>query len=425
MVHTLSQALREGLVIATARTHASAGGFVKMREFMAPPPLSEQATNERLYEVTEVKRGRSGWQLRAETQLSPFIGREIQLQILNKAWHDASSGDGQTVFVIGDPGIGKSRLTHEFVGAIPHHEIETLEVGALEQDLRSGFAVVRKMLQGLLGLGDTEAPALAIEKVRAARDAHGFDQRLVDPVMAILGLPGQDPGWAVLSGQERSRRMQDAAVGLVLFFGSAKPLVILVEDLHWIDPESEKVLIRLAEALPDVRLLLILTCRPEYDRCAFAASAAAEIRLAAFNAAEATALLDYLVGREPELERLRKAVLNACKGNALFLEETVRALAESGKLEGQPGRYRWSGEEIELVVSANIQAIVDARFERLDNDAKRLAEVASIFEGGDSAGVAEKVGGFTQRQLRYCPSNPEEGRSTAGCPGLSGALHPF
>ena len=380
VAHTLSQALRPDLVVATARTRASAGGFVSMQA-LAAPLLSEYPKDQRLFEVIEIRRGRSRWQLRAETQLSPFVGREMQLQILNKAWHDASDGEGQTVFVIGDPGLGKSRVTHEFVGAIPHGEAENLEVGALETDLRSGFVVIRKVLQALFGVGDTEAPSVAMEKVLAARSAQGFDERLLDPIMAIMELPVLDTGWAAISGQERSRRMQEAAVGLLLFLGRTKPVVLLVEDLQWIDAESEAVMVRLAQVVQSVRFLLILTCRPEYDRSAFAAAGLAEVRLPAFNATEAAALLDHLVGSDPELERLRISVSDACKGNALFLEETIRALAETGKLEGQPGRYRPSGEVGEIAVSANIQSIVDARFERLDKDAKRVAEVASIFDG--------------------------------------------
>jgi pimeloyl-ACP methyl ester carboxylesterase/tetratricopeptide (TPR) repeat protein len=380
VAHTLSQALRPDAVVTTAKTRASAGGFVNMQP-LAKALLPQYSEEQQLFEVTEIRRGRSRWQLRFDTQLSPFVGREIQLQILNKAWHDASDGEGQTVFVIGDPGVGKSRVTHEFVGAIPAGEAENLEVGALETDLHSGFVVVRKVLQALFGVGDTEAPAIAIEKVLTARNSQGFDERLLEPIMAIMDLPVQGTGWAAISGPERSRRMQEAAVGLLLFLGRRKPFVLLVEDLHWIDAESEAVLVRLAQAVSSARFLLILTSRPEYDRSVFAAAAPAEIRLPTLNAAEAASFLDHLVGRAPELERLRSAVSDACRGNALFMEETVRALAETGKLEGRPGRYRPSGNIDEMVVSANIQTIVDARFERLDKDAKRVAEVASIFGG--------------------------------------------
>ena len=249
VAHGLSQALGRDHVVATARTRASAGGFVSMQA-LAAPLQPEHCRDQQLFEVTEIRRGRSRWQLRAETQLSPFIGREMQLQILNKAWHDASDGEGQTVFVVGEPGLGKSRVTHEFVGAIPHDEAENLEVGALETDLRNGFVVIRKVLQALFGVGDTEAPAAAIEKLLAAQRAHGFDERLIDPIMAIMELPVRDAGWAAISGQERSRRMQEAAVGLLLFLGRMKPVVLLVEDLQWLDAESEAILVRLAQAVP-------------------------------------------------------------------------------------------------------------------------------------------------------------------------------
>ena len=169
--------------------------------------------------------------------------------MLNKAWHDASDGEGQTLFVVGDAGLGKSRVTHEFVGAIPHDEAENLEVGALETDLRSGFVVIRKMLQGLFGVGDTEAPSAAVEKVLVAWSAQGLRSSASSiRSWLIMELPVSDPLWATMPGQERSRRMEEAAVALLLFLGRTRPFVLLVEDLHWIDLESEAILVRLAQA---------------------------------------------------------------------------------------------------------------------------------------------------------------------------------
>lgn len=390
--HTLCQSMHDDVVVATSRTRSAAGGFVDMREFASP-------AGQQLFEVREIRHGRSRWQLRADTQLSPFIGREVQLHVLNKAWHDASTGEGQTVFLIGDPGLGKSRVTHEFIGAIPQANVENLEAGALETDLRSGFVVIRKVLQALFGVGDAEAPVSAAEKVLAAWATQGLDERLLAPIMATLELPVADPNWAAISGRERSQRMQDAVVALLLFLGRARPVVLLVEDLHWIDAESEAILARLAQVAPTAHLLLILTCRPEYDRGAFAAAGPAEIRLPALSEAEAEALLVHLVGSDPELDPLRASVTDACKGNALFLEETVRALAETGKLQGQPGRYRPSGKVEEIAVSASIQAIVDARFERLDADAKRLAEVASIFGGEIPIQTLQRMAGLSAQRF--------------------------
>ncbi len=379
--YAINQSLRRDFAIATGRAQAAADGFVTMRKLTSlavPGYPKDQA----LYEVMQINRGRSRWQLRAERQLSPFVGREMQLQLLNKAWHDTCNGEGQTVMIIGDPGLGKSRMTHEFVGAIPADEVENLEGGALEQDLRSGFVVIRKVLQGLFGISDTEAPPAAVEKLLAAFSGRGFEQRLLDPILAVMELPTREPLWTTLAGPERSRRMQEATVALLMSLSWTKPVVLLVEDLHWIDHESEAILTRLAQAVPAVRLLLILTCRPEYNREVFSVAQPVEIRLTGLNPSESTALIDFLIGRDAGLDRLRRNLAEVCKGNALFLEETVRNLAETDKLEGEPGRYRLAGKLGDIAVSSNIHSIIDARFERMDNDAKHVAEIASIF-GGD------------------------------------------
>jgi pimeloyl-ACP methyl ester carboxylesterase/DNA-binding SARP family transcriptional activator/tetratricopeptide (TPR) repeat protein len=378
VAHTLSQSLGRDLVIATERTRSSAGGFVGMCA-LSPLTETERSREQRLYEVKEIKRGRSRWHLRAEGQLSPFVGREMQLEILNKAWHDTLDGEHQTLVVIGNPGVGKSRLVHEFVGAIPESEAENLEAGALETDLRSGFVVIRKVLQGLLGISDAEAITETLEKVEAAWNTRKLDPRLLVPILAILGLPVSDSLWTAVPGKERLRRMQEAAVAVLLSAGQAKPVVLLIEDLHWADPESEAILVRLAEAASATRLLLIVTCRPEYDGSAFAAARPIEIRISGLSPAESGELLNYLIGRDSRLTQLRACLSAACKGNALFLEETIRNLAETGRLEGELGRYHPLGDVGDMVIPSNIHSIVEARFERLDKDSKGLAEIASIF----------------------------------------------
>ncbi|MBS3647302.1 alpha/beta fold hydrolase [Pseudaminobacter sp. 19-2017] len=387
---TIARALRVGRITATERTRQSAGGFAAMQA-LAPDATSGMLGDQRLYQVNAIRRALSRWHLRAERQLSPFIGRDMQLQLLNRAWHEARDGEGQTVFVFGDPGVGKSRVTHEFVGAIPDDEAECLEAGALETDLGTGLLVIRRLLQGLFGIDDADGAAVATEKVLMAHTGRGLDERLIDPVLAAMDLPVRDPLWAAISAPERARRIREGVVAQLLSLAAFRPIVLLVEDLHWIDTESAVILARLAEALQAGRLLMIVTCRPEYDRSIFSGAGPVEIRLSAFSSAETEELLDHLLGSAPELSDLRARLTGMCKGNALFLEETVRALADTGKLKGQPGHYHSEGQIGEIAVSATLHSIVDARFERLDADAKRLAEVASIFDGEIPASLLRRL----------------------------------
>jgi pimeloyl-ACP methyl ester carboxylesterase/class 3 adenylate cyclase/tetratricopeptide (TPR) repeat protein len=387
----IARALREDGVAATERTRQSAGGFAAM-EVLTPDATSALLGDQRLYQVSEIKRALSRWHLRAERQLSPFIGRDMQFQLLNRAWREGRNGEGQTVFVVGDPGVGKSRVTHEFVGAIPDDEAECLEAGTLETDLRAGLSVIRRLLQGLFGIDDADGASVATEKVMAAYARRGLDDRLLDPILAAMDLPERDPLWAAFSAPERARRIREGVVALLLSLAASRPIVLLIEDLHWIDAESEAILARLAEALQAGRLLMIVTCRPEYKRSTFSGASPIEIRLTAFSSAETDELLDHILGSAPELGDVRSRLAKVCKGNPLFLEETVRALADSGKLHGKPGYYHTGGEIGEIAVSASIHSIVDARFELLDPDAKRLAEVASIFDGEIPASLLRRLG---------------------------------
>ena len=298
----VAQALRRDTVAATERTRQSTGGFAAM-ELLAPHAAPGMSGDQRLYQVNEIKRGRSRWHLRAERQLSPFIGRDMQFQLLNQAWRELRDGEGQTVFVVADPGLGKSRVTHEFVGAIPDDEAECLEAGALETDLRAGLVMIRRLLQGLFDIDDADPASVAAEKVIAAQARRGFDERLLDPVLAAMDLPARDPLWTAISPSERSRRLREGVVALLLSLAAFKPIVLLIEDLHWIDLESEAIVVRLSEALQAGRLLMILTCRPEYGRSTFAGARPVEIKLSAFNSTETEELLDHILGRSPDLKQ--------------------------------------------------------------------------------------------------------------------------
>ena len=245
-------------------------------------------------------------------------------QILNKAWHDASERRRPDGFRHWRSRHRQVAVTHEFVGAIPHDDDR--EPGGR----RAGDGSSQRLR------GDPQDAAGAVRRGRhrsaGYRNRKGAAPREARRVSTSDFSIRSWQSWNCLfrtragpciSGQERSRRMQEAAVGLLLFLGRVKPVVLLVEDLHWIDrrerggPGSAGA--GGARLSPPAHPDLPAGIRSQCLRCL---RAAAEIRLPAFNAAEAPALLDHLGWSRPELERLRSAVSNACKGNALFLEET-------------------------------------------------------------------------------------------------------
>lgn len=389
----LSQVLRRSIVAATERTWNAVGGAVAMSA-LAPGATAGFARDQRLFQVQEMVSGQSLRAPRSGQRPSRFVGREAALRMLEGAWQQARAGDGQTVLVVAEAGLGKSRMMREFLASLPASEMECFEGAALETSLRTGFLVVRSLLRNLFGIEESDAEMVAVRKVEHAQRERGLDERLVDPLLAVLELPVTDPGWKAVPAAEQSRRMREVVVALLAALAATRPLVVLIEDIHWIDPESEAILARAAEAIPAARIMLVMTVRPDRDRSVYAHANPLEIRLSALSAVETDALLDDLLGPDPGLASLRGMLAEACKGNPLFLEESVRALVDTGSLEGERGGYRARGPIDSIVVSPNIQSIVEARLQTLDADARLLAEVASIFARDVPAPMLQRIAGL-------------------------------
>ena len=162
------------------------------------------------------------------------------------------------------PGIGKSRLAHEFLASQKDNRVTVLESGALEADSNVSFVVLKKLLRNLLGIGLGEPPDAAAAKLAARLQERGADARVVSPLLFVLDLPIEDREWAVLSAADRARRARDATAVLLSLEAQQQPVAVLIEDLHWLDPESEAAIERIAASISYQPILLLVTYRPEY-----------------------------------------------------------------------------------------------------------------------------------------------------------------
>jgi tetratricopeptide (TPR) repeat protein len=195
-------------------------------------------------------------------------------------------------------------------------------------------------------------------------------------LLALLGVPVEDPQWQALDPPQQRQRTLDAVKHLLLRESHVQPVLVVFEDLHWIDAETQALLDGLVESLPTARLLLLVNYRPEYQHCWGSKTYYSQLRLDALPPESAGELLSALLGDDPGLEPLKRLLVK--RGNPFFIEESIRTLVETGALTRERGAYRLTRPIQAIEVPATVQVILAARIDRLPADDKQLLQMAAV-----------------------------------------------
>jgi predicted ATPase len=322
--------------------------------------------------------GRDAWVLlRRETEpvaWTRLVGRSSELALLRQASARAEQGHGQIVGVVGEAGVGKSRLLHEAVRPLDGWLV--LSSGGASYATDTSYFPLVEALKSFCRVQDTDTAAEVRERVaRSLPSGAGDHDRLMPPLLDLLGVLPLDDAFRGVDPALRRQRTHDALRQVFLAASVAQPLCLIVEDLHWIDVETQEVLDRLVDGIPAARVLLLVNYRPEYQHPWGNKTHYSQMRLDALPAESAGELLDALLGEDPGLAPLKQLLVD--RGNPFSLEETVRTLVETKVLEGPRGRYRLTQPVQGIQVPPTVQAILAARIDRLAPEDKRLLQVAS------------------------------------------------
>jgi predicted ATPase len=218
------------------------------------------------------------------------------------------------------------------------------------------------------------------------------------PLLALLDVPVDDAAWRALNPAKRRQRTLDAVRRLLLREARELPLLVIFEDLHWIDGETQALLDGLVESLESARLLLLVNYRPEYQHAWGNKTHYSQVRLHALPAESAGELLNVLLGDDPGLVQLKQLLVR--RGNPLFLEETVRTLVETKALAGERGRYRLTQPVQAIQVPPTVQTVLAARIDRLPPEDKRLLQVASVIGKDVPFALLQAIAELSDRTLQ-------------------------
>jgi class 3 adenylate cyclase/tetratricopeptide (TPR) repeat protein len=387
-------------IFLTERTQRLVDGYVAVKS-LGLVPVKGLAAPAAIYELSGPGPIRSRLQLAAARGLSRFVGRDAELGQLSAAMEQAWRGYGQVVALVGEPGVGKSRLVREVITVHLAAEWRVLEAFTTSFDTSAAYLPIISLLRGYFGLQEWDDVVAIREKVTAA--LLDLDQSLLGTVPALLTLldvPVGDLAWEGLDPRQRRQRTLDAVRRLLIRESQRRPLCLVLEDLHWIDPETQAVLDALIDSLPAARILLLLTYRPEYKQDWSRKSYCAQIAVHPLPHGMAEQLLRGLLGDGADVAELRAQLIERTEGNPFFLEESVRHLVETGVLSGERGAYR-SGRGADTVeVPATVQALLAARIDRLPSEDKRVLQCAAVIGKDVPLPLLEAIADVPEDELR-------------------------
>ena len=336
----MEQTAKPGTVLLTAETLQLAEGYVQVRPLGAVSvkgmPEAVQA-----FELSGASHARTRLQAAAVRGLTRFVGRQRELEGLGEALVRAADSKGQVVAIVGEPGVGKSRLFWEFTHSHRTQGWLIVEASSVSYGKATPYLPVIDLLKGYFKIADNDDARAIREKVTGKLlTLDRALEPLLPPLLALLDQPVAEDQWQRLDPPQRRRQTLDALKRLWLREAQAQPLILVFEDLHWIDSETQEFLNGLMDSVPTARLLLLFNYRPEYHHPWGSRTYYTQIRLDALTPESAAELLQGLLGPESSVEPLKKVLIERTEGNPFFLEECVRTLIEIHALAGDRGAYR-------------------------------------------------------------------------------------
>jgi class 3 adenylate cyclase len=374
----MEQLATPGSIMLTAATLRLVEGFGQVQA-LGPVPVKGLPEPVEVFELTGATALRRRLQATAARGLTRFVGRQTEIETLSHALQRARAGHGQRVAIVGEPGVGKSRLVYECIHSHRTHGWLVLESASVSYGKATPYFPVIDLLKRYAHLDDHDEPRTI--RAKMSGQALTLDEALQETIPALLGLLDalpEDSPFLRLDPPQRRQRTLEALKRLLLRESQVQPVLLVFEDLHWIDTETQALLDSIIGSLPTAQLLLLVNYRPEYQHGWGSKTFYTQLRLDSLPPASAEELLQALVGEDASLALLKRLLIERTAGNPFFLEESVRTLVEIRALMGEPGVYRLAQALPTVQMPATVQAVLAARIDRLPSEEKRLLQTAAI-----------------------------------------------
>ena len=396
----MEQMAKPGSVITTADTHRLAEGYIAMKP-LGPVPVKGIVEPVEIYEVTGGGSARTRLQAAAGRGLTRFVGRDVELEQLRRAEHLASQGSGQIVALVGQAGVGKSRLMHEFLHSDHARGALVLESNSTSYGHATPYLPIVELLRDYFKVEAHEEKQAIREKVPGKiLTLNPSLQDAILPVLDLLDALEDNHPFRSIDPQQHRQSTYQAITRLLLSESRVQPVVAVFEDLHWYDCLTLGLLNELVVRAQDSRLLLVVTYRPEYRDEWRNRPNHRQLHLDPLASENLAALLQALLGSNPNLQVLKNFLMQRASGNPFFVEEIVRALVDTGVIAGARSNYHLAKPFVSHEIPPTVQAVLAARIDALPAAEKRLLQNASVIGQDVLFALLHAISGLPEDELR-------------------------
>jgi class 3 adenylate cyclase/tetratricopeptide (TPR) repeat protein len=377
-----------GAIAVTETTQKLTTGYFEFKP-LGPTRIKGVTDPVNVYQVVGLGGLRTRLEISARRGLSRFVGRQHEMDELRRAFELAQGRRGQIVAVVAEAGVGKSRLFHEF--KLLQNDSFVMEAFSFSHGRASPYLPVIGLLKDYFRITDRDDERTQREKVTGRVLA--LDRALEDTMPYLCALLGiQEPGGALeeMDSTVRRRRTREAIKSLIHRESLNQAVLLIFEDLHWVDAETQSLLDLLADSIGTASILMMVNYRPEYEHHWSNKSYYTQLRLDPLGSQNAAEMLSELLGDGPELQSTKNLIVTRTEGNPFFMEEMVRALFDQRVLL-RNGTVTVAKPLSSIQIPPTVQGILASRIDQLDPTEKELLQTVAVIGKEFPFGLAQRV----------------------------------
>jgi len=395
----MEQLAEPGTTYVTEDTFKLTEGYFRF-EALGDKEIKGKEISLRVYRVIAPSTRRTRFDVSAERGLTPFVGRQRELELLLDGYERSKEGRGQAISIISEAGIGKSRLLYEFRKAVTNEDVTFLEGRCLSYSRNIAYHPIVDVLRANFDIQDTDTDQVIRDKVMRFLQALNIDEASTLPyLLELLSVKNSGIDKIPMSPEARKDRTLEALKRITLKGAELRHIIMAIEDLHWMDRSSEDALKELLENIPGARVFLIFTYRPEFIHTWGSRSYHSQVTLNKMSNRESLAMIEHVLAIRDIDRNLEDLILQKAEGIPFFIEEFIKSLKDLKIIECRNGAVTLIQDIKSISIPSTIQEVIMARIDKLPEGAREVLRTGSVIEREFSHELLKKVTNLSEQEL--------------------------